>query len=179
MTAPVRPHLTLVARAQEFAPAIITLLTLVMIVGFSSLVLMMVPIEFGDTQWRFRSAAMLLTTAPQISFLFAMIAVVAVHSGEHRVVRVAAIGAIVLAAVIVTVVPFYALDFLAIRHLQSQEALGPFTREGLRLSGAGVLLSVGLVWAGIRGVRVSMPDEGADRKGTGHGLIVAQEEPPA
>ena len=79
-----------------------------------------------------------------------------------------------LGAVLVITLPFFALDFLSVRHLQRQDVMAAFTREGLRLGAAGGLLALGSMWAGLRGIAVSKRDPNTEETSVGHGLIVAQ-----
>jgi hypothetical protein len=176
MTAPIRPHLTPAARAQRFAPALITMLLIVLLVGFSTLVVSSWPLQLGELQWRFRNMAVLLSTLPQICFLTTAVCVVAVHAGEHRMVRIMSIAALIFGAFIVVCLPFFALDFLSVRHLQPQDTVANFTREAIRLGIAATFLALGLIWLGKQGLPVSKRDPDSEETAVGHGLIVAQAE---
>ena len=170
---PIPPHRTPAGRAENLIPAAIALLAVICLIGISSLAVAAWPFAFGELQWRFQVAVLLLSSVPQLTLLLTVISGAGVYGGHHRSVRAASVAFLALAAVLIVIVPFFALDFLTRRHLQPQNSLPTFTREGLRLGATTALLVPFLIWAGIRGWVASRPDPSGE-PGVGHGLVVGQ-----
>jgi hypothetical protein len=87
-----------------------------------------------------------------------VIAGIAVLSARRVTLKTAAITAIVLAVAVTVALPFFGLDFITQRHLQTQARLPGFDREAMRLAGSTVLLVPFLLWAGVRGIAAARKD---------------------
>ncbi len=170
---PTPPHLTPAGRAEELIPAILAVLVVLCLGGIVALVVLIWPFDFGEVTWRERAGEIYLTTVPPLALLLSIILVAGVYAGQHRAVRVAGGVFFVLAALTTVMLPFFMLDFLAIRHLQSQEGVDSFIRNGVRLGGTGGLLVPFMVWVGRKAWFAGRPQPGGELV-EGHGLVVGQ-----
>ena len=163
------------ARTQMMMPGVIAIAIAVFVIGLTRLVFTWMPPSLGDVQWRFEAAVQLLATAPQIALVLATILFAATYGGFVDTVRWTGIVTIAFAAIFVAVVPFFALDFLVVRHVRPLSEVASFTREGLRLGATTAGLGIVLGWAGWRAFKAAERDPEMEMK-VGHGLIVAQED---
>ena len=78
-------------------------------------------------QYRFQVMGLLFASASQFAVLLALIAAVGTLGGYRAAVRGAAVAAIGFGALLIVLLPFYALDFLQSRRMVNQNNLKGFT----------------------------------------------------
>ena len=161
-------------RAHEMAPAMIGVLAVIGLSLVADVVIGAVPFRTDDPSWRFQVAGQILNTAPQLALLLMLALGVGLYAERFGVLKWGAIACLVLAALLALLLPFFALDFLTVRHLQNQSRLSGFLRMGLRLAGIAGLLMLGLVWAGIRGVVVARSALPLGEPTEGPGIVIGQ-----
>ena len=171
------PTLSPPARIQMVAPGVIVVLVVAAVISIATLVVGWVPLAVDETPWRFRAAAQLLSSGPQLAILLALIALTGVVGEQNRAVRWASGGAILLALLLSIVVPFFALDLIAMRRLQHDDVVDAFTRDGLRLGVTSGVLMLALLWVARLGF-VAVRIDPSEKKAKGDGLIVGQIETP-
>lgn len=167
------PLISPAARSQVLIPGILTVLFTILGIGAVSLVVGAIPITTGDIQWRFANAVQLLGAGPQIAFLLMMVSVAALYDERYRVLRLTAILIGAFAVVLLVLIPFFAFDFLTLRHLQQLSRVAPFTREYLRLGATSGALGLALLWAARAAFRASGREPKGERD-IGSGLVVGQ-----
>ena len=170
---PLPPFETPVGRAEELIPALLVLLVLFAIGGVVAFPASIWPLQTDDVLWRERAGEMYLMTMPPLVFTVTIMLIAGVYAGQYRVVRAGAVVFFLLAALTVVVLPFFALDFLAVRYTQSQDELGGYMRNGIRLAATGVVMIPFLIYAGRRAWYSGRPLAGAGI-GEGHGLVVGR-----
>lgn len=168
-----QPSLAPATRIDILTPAILAVLVMITFIALGTVVVSAMPFRIGEAQWRFQALAVFLAAGPQLALLLMLIAVLAVHGRQRATVQATAIVTIVLAALLTIAIPFFGLDFLTQRHLQSQLRIGAFDREGLRLAGSAAALVPFLLWAGVRGLTAGRKDPTSEHD-TERGLAVTE-----
>lgn len=168
-----QPPLAPATRIEILTPAILAVLVVIAAITLSTVVAAALPVRIGEAQWRFQTLAVFLSAGPQLALLLMLIAGLAVLGRRRATVQTTAIVTIVLAVLLALAVPFFGLDFLTQRHLQSQLRLGAFDREGLRLAGSTAVLVPLLVWAGVRGLAAGRKDPSSEHD-VERGIAVTQ-----
>jgi len=162
------------SRAQQAAPAILGVLAIVILAMLGDVLANAMPFRPGDVAWRYQIAGFLMTIAPQLALVLMLILAVGFYGDRLGAVKAAAIVCLMLAGTLALLLPFFALDFLTVRHLQSQSRLSAFQLSSVKLAGTSALLVPALAWAGLRGVRASRVK--ADSKASqGPGLLIGQQ----
>jgi hypothetical protein len=140
------------------APAASALLGILWVIEAINVVAASMPIRFAEAQWRFQFLAILLAAGPQLALLLGVICGIAVLTARRVTLKIAAITAVALAVALIIALPFFGLDFLTQRHLQTQVRLPGFDREAMRLAGSTALLVPFLLWTGVRGIAAARKD---------------------
>ncbi|HEY4171461.1 MAG TPA: hypothetical protein VGM42_00420 [Rhodopila sp.] len=126
-------------------------------------------------QYRFQVMGLLFASAIQFAVLLALIAAVGTLGGYRTAVRGAAIAAFAFGALLIILVPFYALDFLQSRRIVSQNNLKGFTLAGEKTGAFAGLIGLMLLWVGWRAFAASRrTDEKVEQRAKGQGLVVGQ-----
>jgi hypothetical protein len=150
--------------------AVLSIVGLSLVADFLTTVL---PLRAGDVQWRFQAEGMVLNAAPQWALILLLVLAVGLYGERFGALKAGAILCLGLALILAVLLPFFALDFLTVRHLQPQSRLSAFQRVGLRLAGIGALMVPALVWAGWRAWAAARLGLRRDERG-GAGLVVGQ-----
>jgi len=113
------------------------------------------PLRADDVQWRFQAEGLVLNAAPQWALILLLAIAVGLYGERLGALKAVAILCLALALILAVLLPFFALDFLTVRHLQAQSRLPAFQRAGVKLAGIGALIVPGLVWIGLRALAAS------------------------
>lgn len=131
------------------------------------------PLRTSDVQWRFQAEGLVLNAAPQWALILLLVLAVGLYGERLGALKAGAIFCLALAGILAVLLPFFALDFLTVRQLQSQSRLPAFQRVGIKVAGIAVLLVPVLVWAGVRGLGTYGKARGSE-KSKAPGLLVGQ-----
>ncbi len=116
--------------------------------------LVSLPPRLGDVRWRFGGVGVLFNTAllpPLIGLTLIVFA--AMHLEHRRVARVVSILALVRAAVLVLLMPFFMLDYLQLRKLVNPQALRAFDLTTLKATLTGLVMVAIAIAVGMAGLR--------------------------
>ncbi|MEP6591355.1 MAG: hypothetical protein ABJC19_09245 [Gemmatimonadota bacterium] len=166
---------TLTARAQALIPALVSLLVVATLSPFADVILPRLPLPFGEIQPRFQFYGLLLASAPQVATLLAVTAAVSLFGGYRLGLRIAALLAVVVGAIMVILVPLFALDFLTVRRQVNQDLLHGFDMAAMKTGATAFLLALLMIWVAVLAFKASAKDEATPRKTKGQGLVVGQE----
>lgn len=159
--------------AYLLAPAMLGVLSIIGLSLVADILTTALPLRTGDVAWRFQIEALVLNTAPQWALILMVVLAVGVFGERFGALKPGAIGCLVLAVLLAVLLPFFALDFLTVRHLQTQSLLPAFQRVGIKVSAIAVLLVPGLLWAGVRGLAASRYGHRTEKSGDS-GLLIGQ-----
>lgn len=163
-------------RVQALIPPLVAVLTLVTLSVLVDIVAVRLPPHFGDTQWRFQTINLFLSAGPQLSLVLGIIAVTGIFGGYRVAVRGAALGALVLAVLLIVLTPLFALDVLEIRRQVPVDNKRTFDLVTMKTAAFSIAFAVADFWAGRRGLKVSSRESGeAMRETAGRGTLVASE----
>jgi hypothetical protein len=114
------------------------------------------PYRVGSVQWRFGAVGLIFNTVllpPLVGLALIMFA--AVQLDHRRVARTVSILALVVAAVLVLLLPFFLLDFLQLRKLVNPQALRAFDLTSLKATLTGLVMLCVAIALGISGLRAT------------------------
>jgi hypothetical protein len=160
-------------RAHLLAPAMLGVLLVVGLSPVADILTTALPLRTSDVTWRFQVEGLVLNLAPQWALLLMLVLAVGLYGERPGAVKAGAIICLGIAAVLAVLLPFFALDFLTVRQLQTQSRLPAFQRMGVKVAGTSALLVPALVWAGVRGLGAYKKERGKE-KSEGPGLVVGQ-----
>lgn len=164
------------SRVQSLMLPLVAVLTLVALSVLVDILAVRLPPHFGQTQWRFQTINLFLSAGPQLSLVLAIIASVGIFGGHRWAVRGAAIGAVVLAVLLIGLMPLFGLDMLEIRRQVPLDNKHTFDLVTLKTGAFSVMFAAVNFWAGRLGIRASAREPGEDlRENTGRGTLVASE----
>jgi hypothetical protein len=115
-----------------------------------------------------------LASGTQISLFVALFMVVG-SLADHRVtVRVAGVAAVVFGALYLVIIPFFALDFVVARRLIAVNVRHGFDVQTAKTVAYVGVLSIALLWCGIRAIRSTPKSDSGKPREVGEGLVVGQ-----
>lgn len=151
---------------------------LLVLVSVSSLVDIMVgslPTAFGDIRWRYQLMFSLLSSGTQVALFVALFMILGALADYRIAVRGAAIAAVAFGVLYLVILPFYSLDFVVARRLIQVNSRHAFDMTWAKTTGYMVVLTLVMIWAGVRGFLNSTNlDPGGKKREVGEGLIVGQ-----
>lgn len=142
-------------RAQLLAPAMLSVLSIVGLSLLGEILTAALPLRPGDAGWRFQVEGLVLNAVPQWALILVLVLGIGLYGDRIGVVKAGAIVCLALAVTVAVLLPFFALDFLTVRQLQTQSRLPAFQRVGIKVTGIAALLVPALVWVGVRGLAAS------------------------
>lgn len=160
-------------RAHQLASAMLGVLSIIGLSLVADILTTALPLRTGDVAWRFQVEALVLNTVPQWALILMVVLAVGLHGERLGALKAGAIVCLVLAGILALLLPFFALDFLTVRHLQTQSRLPTFQRVGIKVAGIAALLVPALVWAGVRGLAASRDGRRTEWP-AGPGLMIGQ-----
>ena len=173
-TAPTAPLLS--GRSQLLFPSIVGVLTVAILSSIVDLLVNDLSSQAVGPQFRFQVMGLLFASASQFAVLLALIAAVGTVGGYRAAVRGAALAAIGFGALLIVLLPFYALDFLQSRRMVNQNNLKGFTLAGEKTGAFAGLIALMLLWVGWRAFAASRrTEEKVEQRVKGRGLVVGQE----
>lgn len=156
------PNPTQQFRVASLVPALIPLLVLAILQPLVVVTATILPLKLGDSTWRFQAFTMILGAAPQISVGLVLVAAIGLFGERFRAVRGAALGAILLAIVLLPLLFLDALDYLEVRRLVGSDKIRTFDVNVLQAVGVGIILVPLLLWFGGRGLQAGKKVPGRD-----------------
>jgi hypothetical protein len=166
---------TINPKLRDLLPLVLGLLLLVSLSSATDMLIAMFPMDFGDIRWRYSLLSTILTSATQTGLFIALFMAIGALSDRRMVVRVAALVAIAFGAIYLITLPFFGLDFVVARRLIAVNARHNFDMQWVKTTGYVAVLSIALLWCGIKGFRgtPNLHVAGKPRE-AGEGLIVGQ-----
>jgi hypothetical protein len=161
------------SRVQSFFPLLIVAAALIALSVFGDALVTVYPFHGDDIQWRFATFLGLLTMAPQLTLIVVILAAVAVVGALRGALRGTAVFAFACAAMLILIMPFFALDFLTVRRLVPEANKRHADYQMLKAVVAGGVFAVMLLWMGWRGWQLSAKAPTGVRA-PGEGLVVGQ-----
>ncbi|HEY8061369.1 MAG TPA: hypothetical protein VID74_01165, partial [Gemmatimonadales bacterium] len=169
------PTPLLSGRSQFLVSALIGILVLAIISAVADVAVTAMATQSVGALYRFQVFGLLLASVPQVAVELALIMAVGTFGGQRMAVRGTAVAALLLAAAVLVLLPFFGLDFLQSRRLVPQSNLKGFTLAGLKTGGLGGAIALMLLWAGWRGLQATPSLDEAEKRARGQGLVVGQE----
>ena len=121
-------------RAQLLAPAMVSLLSIVGLSLLAEILTAALPLRAGDAAWRFQAEGLVLNAAPQWAVILVLVLAIGLYADRIGVVKAGAIVCLGLAVTVAVLLPFFALDFLTVRQLQTQSRRPAFQRVGIKVA---------------------------------------------
>jgi uncharacterized membrane protein (UPF0136 family) len=161
-------------RSQTMVSALFALVVVMGISPVFDIIVVRLPIRFGEVPWRFQTFQLLLANGPQFAILLSLLALFGALFGNRILVRAVAVALAVIAVITVVVLPLFTLDYFQAARLIPQGQKGGFRVTTMKTMAFAALLVVGCVWAAIKGWQASEPPDPNARRAKGEGLVVGQ-----